>query len=78
MKTPIGLFNIYYDQFKFPFTSYYSVLPATGNEFLINYSTSLFKGFFTTLKYKSEVKDVNTEVGESIKIYKICQYFKLI
>ena len=70
MRTPFGLFNIYYDQFKFPFKSYYSVLPANGDEFLIDYSTSPAKELTTTLKYKLEIKDINTDIGESIKIYK--------
>ena len=70
MRTKIGLFNLYYDQFKFPYASYYSDLPAAGDEFLIDYSVSPLQKLITTLKFKVENKDVNTKPGGSIQIYK--------
>lgn len=69
IRTRIGLFNLYYDQFRFPYASYYSDLPAAGDEFLINYSVSPLQKLITTLKYKVENKDVNTKLGESVQIY---------
>jgi Helix-hairpin-helix motif len=69
-NTPVGLFNLYYDQFKFPYKSYYSPLPASGDEFLFNYTTSPLKGLTTNIKYKFEDKDFSTKVGETIQIHK--------
>ena len=63
------LFNLYYDQFRFPYASYYSDLPAAGDEFLIDYSVSPLQKLITTLKYKVENKDVNTNQGESVQTY---------
>ena len=70
IRTPVGLFNIYYDQFKFPCESYYSNLPASGDEFLFNHTTYLSKGLTTNIKFKLENKDINTQTGETIQIHK--------
>jgi hypothetical protein len=69
-STPVGLFNLYYDQFKFPHKSYYSPLPASGDEFLFNYTTSPLKGLTTNFKYKFEDKDFGIKAGETIQIHK--------
>jgi hypothetical protein len=69
-NTPVGLFNLYYDQFKFPYESYYSVLPAAGDEFSFNYTTSPVKGLTTNLIYKIEDKDISTKTGEMIQTHK--------
>ncbi len=69
MRTPVGVFNFYYDQFKFPYKSYYSTLPSSGDEFLIYYIVSPSKGLTTSLKYKLENKGVDTDLGETVQIY---------
>ena len=68
LKTRFGVFNLYYDQFNFPFESYYSSLPSSGDEFLLNYFVSPFKGLTTSLKFKIENKDVDTDVGSLVQI----------
>lgn len=66
-RTPIGTFNFYFDQFKFPFATSSIPLPSTGNEFLINYLVRPFKKTKITLRYKNENKEAS-QIFEDDKI----------
>lgn len=71
-RTAIGIFNFYFDQFKFPFATSSIPLPSTGNEFLINYLVRPFKKTRITLRYKNENKEISETVGsENIILNKI-------
>lgn len=62
-KSPIGTLNFYYDQFKFPFSTFSNPLPSTGNEFLINLSSKPLPKLETRLRYKYEKKEISDEVN---------------
>ncbi len=58
IRTIYGTFNFYYDIFKSPNKSFKSDFPASGNDFLINYNTRIFKNTTINLKIKREEKEV--------------------
>ena len=68
-RTIIGIFNFYFDQFKFPFATSSIPLPSTGNEFLINYSTKPFRKTIITLRYKNENKEAAALFNNEKTIY---------
>jgi hypothetical protein len=57
-RTPIGLLNFYYDQFKFPYATYYNPNPSNGDEYLIDFITKPISNFELRGRYKYENKDV--------------------
>jgi hypothetical protein len=57
---PYGRLNFYYDQFKFPYATYTTLLPSEGNEFLINYNLKPLSKFSINLTFKDENKEVST------------------
>lgn len=58
LKTIAGTINFYYDQFKFPYATFYNPVPASGNEFLLYYYVHPFSNTTLTIKYKNENKEV--------------------
>ncbi len=56
--SPAGTVNLYYDQFKFPYSSSDISLPRTGSEFLIDYKNKPVKNLETNLRFKYENKEV--------------------
>ncbi len=58
-RMPLGIFNFYYDQFKFPFSTFDNPLPSTGDEFLLSLSSKPIYKFETKLYFKYERKDVS-------------------
>ncbi len=62
-KSPAGTINLYYDQFKFPYSSSGISLPRTGNEILIDYKNKPVKNLETNLRFKYENKEVT--LGEN-------------
>lgn len=67
-KTPIGIVNFYFDQFKFPYAVHNTPLPTQGNEVLTDLSSAPFKSVETRLRYKYENKEVAFNDGASRKI----------
>ena len=54
--------NAYYDQFKFPYRSYFEPVPLTGNDFLTFVEWQVNKSLYTSFRFK------NKNVEESITI----------
>lgn len=67
-RTPIGIFNVYYDQFNFPYSTSSIFLPSKGTEYLIDYSTRLIPRSTLNIRYKNEKKEqsVSTEIERII------------
>jgi len=63
--------NGYFDQYKFPYRSYFNPVPVSGNDFLTNIEWRAAKGFILNLKYKNEnkeeVRTTNDNSGREIK-----------
>ncbi len=66
--TEIGTVNFYYDQFKFPYSTFTNPLPSGGNEFMFNLISAPFNSVETRLKYKYEKKDVSADIGNTLAI----------
>ena len=67
-----GLYiNSYYDQFKFPYRTYFDPVPVTGNDFLTAVEWRAARGLVFNLKYKNENKEesrtVSDEFGRDVK-----------
>jgi len=69
-RTPIGLLNFYYDQFKFPYATFTNPLPSDGNEYLLDFLSKPLKGFALRLRYKYENKDVTETIGNNDRLVK--------
>lgn len=68
-RTPIGLFNLYYDQFKFPYSTFSVFLPSKGTEYLIDYQTRLIPRSTLNIRYKNEKKELSTTTDTDRIIY---------
>lgn len=70
-RSPIGTFNIYYDQYKFSYTSSNYVLPSNGNEFLIFYENKFSSSLIFRLRYKYESQDLDEIVNGEYRLIKL-------
>lgn len=69
-RTPIGLLNLYYDKFRFPFTTFLNPQPSEGDEFLADLISKPLNHFETLLRYKYENKDVNGVINNTKQLVK--------
>ncbi len=69
-RTPIGLINFYYDQFKFPFSTFSNPLPSNGDEFLADVISKPLYRLETRIRYKYENKDVKTVLDNTKQLVK--------
>lgn len=69
-KTDFGLINFYYDQFKFPYATFFNSQPASGDEFLLDYLGKPFSRLETRIRYKYENKDVTESIGNIKQLVK--------
>jgi len=70
LRTPIGLINFYYDQFKFPFSTFSNPLPSNGDEFLADIISKPIYQLETRIRYKYENKDINTLIDNNKQLVK--------
>jgi hypothetical protein len=70
LRTDYGIFNIYYDQFKFPLASGNYNFSSTGNDFLVYYTNSIFPNTEIRLKYKTETKDFVQVLNNGLALVK--------
>lgn len=59
------LINSYYDQYEFPYRTYFNPVPTAGNDFLTNIEWRASKGFVINLKYKNENKEETRTVVDN-------------
>lgn len=67
-KTKPGIFNFYFDIFKYPYASYESSLPAEGYELLFDFSSRVTPKSEIKLRYKYENKEVEKLIDEKYQI----------
>ncbi|MDT3696606.1 MAG: helix-hairpin-helix domain-containing protein [Ignavibacterium sp.] len=68
LKSNIGIINLYYDIFKFPYKTYENSLSSEGDELLIDFLTSFSRGFEIKLRYKYENKEITEIIDDENKI----------
>jgi hypothetical protein len=69
-RTPIGLLNFYYDQFKFPYATFFNPNSTQGDEYLVDFLTKPVRKFELRARYKYENKDFTQPVDNSKSIVK--------
>lgn len=67
-KTFLGVVNLYYDIFKFPYKTSENSLSSEGNEFLINLISRPFTRIETRMRYKYENKEVSELINSNQNI----------
>jgi hypothetical protein len=60
----LGVLNFYYDQFKFPYASSDSPLPAVGNEIFAELTSKPFTRVETRFRYKREKKEIDLNIND--------------
>lgn len=59
-----GIINFYYDQFKFPYSSYNSDYPSSGDEFIFDYQFRPVPKSLLNLRVKRENKEISSTFEE--------------
>jgi len=63
--------DTYFDQFKFPYRTYFNPVSTSGNDFLLNSEYKISKGFSIYMKYrnknKEEARTYTDEFNRSVK-----------
>ncbi len=68
LKTPAGIFNFYFDQFKFPLSSYQNPLPSDGNELSASLISKPATSMETKLLFKIQNKETGTEINNCLLV----------
>ncbi len=53
----LAAINAYYDQYKFPYATFYNPVPTKGNDFLLYTEWNITRNFKLSTKYKNETKE---------------------
>lgn len=61
-RTTLGILNLYYDQFIFPYATVENPLPSEGNEFMVNFTSRLSKRIEVITRIKHENKEVTVPI----------------
>lgn len=69
-RTPIGLLNFYYDQFKFPYATFFNPNPTQGDEYLVDFLTRPIRKFELRARYKYENKELTQVLDNSKNVVK--------
>ncbi|MCW8804759.1 MAG: hypothetical protein OQK57_10190, partial [Ignavibacteriaceae bacterium] len=66
-RTPVGIVNFYYDQFKFPYATFFNPNSTQGDEYLVDFLSIPIRKLELRARYKYENKDI-TELIDNSKI----------
>ena len=64
-----GIINFYYDQFKFPFSSFTSDYPSSGDEFILDYQFRPAVKSLLNFRVKRENKEVSSTIDNNEVTY---------
>lgn len=71
-RSDFGIFNFYYDQFRFPHESFNSIFPSDGDEFLLDYQVRPYSRTLLNIRLKRENKEVSENVdGNRVSLNEI-------
>ena len=70
----LAVINAYYDQYKFPYATFYNPVPTTGRDFMTYTQWNVSRNLTLYTKYKNEIKEdvtsvINSSGFEEDKIY---------
>ncbi|AFH49403.1 Hypothetical protein IALB_1696 [Ignavibacterium album JCM 16511] len=63
-KSNFGLFNLYYDQFRFPYATFENPVSSSGDEIYISFSKKIFNKTNLLLRFKTERKEVSENLND--------------
>ena len=69
-RTPLGLLNFYYDQFKYPFATFSNPNPSNGDEYLFDFLSKPIRKVELRVRYKYENKEVKGSIENLIQLVK--------
>jgi hypothetical protein len=53
----LATINAYYDQYKFPYSTFFNPIPTSGNDFLLHTEWNVTRNLKLSTKYKNETKE---------------------
>ncbi len=56
--------DTYFDQFKFPYRTYFNPVSTSGNDFLLNSEYKVSKGFLVYMKYRNKNKEESRTITD--------------
>ncbi|MBI9069969.1 MAG: hypothetical protein JEY94_00125 [Melioribacteraceae bacterium] len=59
-----GILNLYFDQFKFPSSTFGNLFPRNGNETLLNIALKPIRNMQLNIKYKNEIKSYDVSENQ--------------
>jgi len=69
-RTPLGLLNFYYDQFKFPYATFFNPNSTQGDEYLVDFLSKPIRKLELRARYKYENKDITELIDNLTNIVK--------
>lgn len=69
-RSPVGLLNFYYDQFKMPFATYFNPTSTQGDEYLVDFLSKPIQKFEVRGRYKYENKEITESMDNSKNVVK--------
>ncbi len=69
-RTPLGIVNFYYDQFKFPYATFFNPNSTQGDEYLFDFLSKPIRKLELRARYKYENKDITELIDNSKSIVK--------
>ena len=69
-RTAYGIFDVYYDQFRFPYAANNLLFPSQGNDFLVYYTLRPFRSGELRLKYRIKSKDDVAPLNDQLGLIK--------
>jgi hypothetical protein len=69
-RTPVGIVNFYYDQFKFPYATFFNPNSTQGDEYLFDFLSKPIRKLELRARYKYENKDITELIDNSKSIVK--------
>lgn len=69
-RNPFGLLNVYYDQFKAPYASFFNPTPTQGDEYLVDFLSKPVQKFEVRGRYKYENKEITEGIDNRKSVVK--------
>jgi len=73
-KTFLGVINLYFDQFRFPYKTYNASLPSSGYEVLFDLTSKPLSNLITRIKFKYESKEIDIKSAQAKQLFERQKY----
>jgi hypothetical protein len=69
-RIPFGLLNVYYDQFKAPYATFFNPTSTQGDEYLVDFLSKPIQKFEVRGRYKYENKEITESINNTKSVVK--------